>query len=100
MLKFISNIFKSKNKKIEEEAFRYLQEVSSISKQIAAEKNVTKLSNLAFSLKKNYELAINLFKEIDYDMSQIEKAYFDPQKTLSADNYKKVESILKNFEKS
>ena len=55
---------------------------------------------LAFSLKKNYELAINLFKEIDYDMSQIEKAYFDPQKTLSADNYKKVESILKNFEKS
>ena len=63
MLKFISNIFKSKNKKIEEEAFLYLQKVSSISKQIAAEKNVTKLSNLAFSLKKNYELAINLFKE-------------------------------------
>jgi hypothetical protein len=100
LLKFISNIFKSKNKKIEEEAFRYLQEVSSISKQIAAEKNEIKLNSLAFSLKKNYELAINLLKEIDYDMSQIEKAYFDPQKTLSADNYKKVESILKNFEKS
>jgi len=100
LLKFISNIFKSKNKKIEEEAFRYLQKVSSISKQIAAEKNEIKLNSLAFSLKKNYELAINLLKEIDYDMSQIEKAYFDPQKTLSADNYKKVESILKNFEKS
>ena len=51
-------------------------------------------------MKKNYELAINLLKEIDYDMSQIEKAYFDPQKTLSSDNYKKVESILRNFEKS
>ena len=100
MLKFISNIFKSKNKKVEEEAFRYLQEVSSISKKIAAEKNEIKLNSLAFSLKKNYELAINLLKEIDYDMNQIEKAYFDPQKTLSSDNYKKVESILKNFEKS
>ena len=56
MLKFISNIFKSKNKKIEEEAFRYLQKVSSISKQIAAEKNEIKLNSLAFSLKKNYVL--------------------------------------------
>ena len=98
MFKFISNIFQSKNKKIEEKAFRYLQEVSIISKQIAAEKNETKLRALAFSLRKNYEIAINLFKEINYDMNQIEKAYFDPDKTLSSDNYKKVEAILKNFE--
>ena len=98
MFKFISNIFQSKNKKIEEKAFRYLQEVSIISKQIAAEKNETKLRTLAFSLRKNYEIAINLLKEINYDMNQIEKAYFDPNKTLSSDNYKKVEAILKNFE--
>ena len=31
-------------------------------------------------------------------MNQIEKAYFDPDKTLSSDNYRKVEAILKNFE--
>ena len=31
-------------------------------------------------------------------MSQIEKSYFDPGKTLSSENYKKVEAILKNFE--
>ena len=98
MFKFISNIFQSKNKKIEEKAFRYLQEVSIISKQIAAEKNETKLRALAFSLRKNYEIAINLLKEINYDMNQIEKAYFDPDKTLSSDNYRKVEAILKNFE--
>ena len=98
MFKFISNIFQSKNKKIEEKAFRYLQEVSNISKQIAAEKNETKLRALAFSLRKNYEIAINLLKEINYDMNQIEKAYFDPDKTLSSDNYRKVEAILKNFE--
>lgn len=98
MFKFISNIFQSKNKKIEEKAFRHLQEVSVISKQIAAEKNETKLRGLAFSLRKNYEIAINLLKEIDYDMSQIEKSYFDPGKTLSSENYKKVEAILKNFE--
>jgi hypothetical protein len=55
---------------------------------------------LAFSLKKNYDLAINLLKEINYDMSKIEKAYFDPKKTLSSDNYKKVETILKGLEKS
>jgi predicted aldo/keto reductase-like oxidoreductase len=98
LFKFISNIFQSKNKKIEEKAFRYLQEVSIISKQIAAEKNETKLRALAFSLRKNYEIAINLLKEINYDMNQIEKAYFDPDKTLSSDNYRKVEAILKNFE--
>ena len=36
---FISNIFKSKNKQIEEKAFQHLKEVSAISKLIAREKN-------------------------------------------------------------
>ena len=100
MFNFISNIFKSRNKQIEEKAFKYLKEVSSISRQIAGEKNEIKLRGLAFSLKKNYDLAINLLKEINYDMSKIEKAYFDPKKTLSSNNYKKVETILKGLEKS
>jgi len=63
LFKFISNIFQSKNKKIEEKAFRHLQEVSVISKQIAAEKNETKLRGLAFSLRKTMRLLL-IFKEM------------------------------------
>ena len=49
---------------------------------------------MAFSLKKNYDLAINLLKEINYDMSKIEKAYFDPKKTL---DLIKISFYLKEF---
>jgi len=45
-------------------------------------------------MKKHYDQGIELLKEIDYDMSKIESAYFDPKKTLSSSNYQKVESIL------
>lgn len=96
LFKFISKIFQSKEKKIEEQAFKHLREVSSISKQIAVEKNEIKLRSLAFALKKNYDQGINLLEEINYDMSKIEKAYFDPKKTLSSGNYQKVEAILKS----
>jgi hypothetical protein len=94
LFKFISNIFQSKNKKIEKKAFQHLKEVSAISKQIAGEKNEIKLRSLAFAMKKHYDQGIELLKEIDYDMSKIESAYFDPKKTLSSSNYQKVESIL------
>lgn len=103
MFKFISKIFQSKNKQIEEKAFKHLREVSAISKQIAGEKNEIKLRGLAFAMKKHYEQGIELLKEIDYDMTKIEKAYFDPKKTLSSANYSKVEAILKSaksFDKS
>ena len=100
---FISNIFKSKSKQIEEKAFQHLKEVSAISKLIAREKNDIKLRGLAFSMQRNYDQGMKLLEEINFDMSKIEKAYFDPKKTLSAENYKKVEAILQNaktFEKS
>jgi len=54
-------------------------------------------------MQRNYDQGMKLLEEINYDMSKIEKAYFDPKKTLSAENYKKVEVILQNaktFEKS
>ncbi len=103
MFKFISKIFQSKEKKIEEQAFKHLREVSAISKKIAIEQNEIKLRSLAFALKKNYDQGIDLLKEINYDLSKIEKAYFDPKKTLSSRNYQKVEAILnstKTFDKA
>ena len=102
MFKFVSNIFKSKNKKLEDKAIQHLKEVSALSKLIANEKNEVKLRGLAFSMQRHYDQGMRILDEINYDMSQIEKAYFDPKKTLSSDNYQKVENILKNaktFEK-
>jgi len=96
---FISNIFKSKNKQIEEKAFQHLKEVSAISKLIAREKNDIKLRGLAFSMQRNYDQGMKLLEEINFDMSKIEKAYFDPKKTLSADSTDGLQSITVNGER-
>ena len=92
------NIFKKKNKKKEEEAFNLLRKASAISKKIAKETNDAKLKGLAFELKRSHDDAIKIFEEINYDLNQLDKFYFDPKQTLS-ENYKKVETILDNFKK-
>ena len=92
------NIFKKKNKKKEEEAFNLLRQASAISKKIAEETNDAKLKGLAFELKRSHDEAIKIFEEINYDLNQLDKFYFDPKQALS-DNYKKVETILDNFKK-
>ena len=47
-------------------------------------------------MKKNHDEAIKIFEEINYDLKELDKYYFDPSKALS-ENYKKVETILNNF---
>lgn len=90
------NIFKKKNKKKEEEAFALLHKASVISKKIAEETNDAKLKGMAFDLKRTHDEAIKIFEEINYDLNQLDKFYFDPKGTISQ-NYKKVETILNNF---
>ena len=90
------NIFKKKNAKKEEEAFSLLKKATLISKKISDESNDAKLKGLAFELKRNHDEAINIFKEINYDMNKLDRYYIDTQNSLSA-NYKKVENILNNF---
>jgi hypothetical protein len=90
------NIFKKKDSKKEKLAFDYLRKASAISKQIAEETNDTKLKGLAFEMKKNHDEAIKILEEINYDLKELDKYYFDPAKALS-ENYKKVETILNNF---
>ena len=90
------NIFKSKKNRRQEEAFEHLRRASAISKKIAEETNDYKLRALAFELKKSHDMGIKILESIDYDLQQLDRFYFDPKKALSQ-NYKKVETILKNF---
>lgn len=90
------NIFKKKDSKKEKQAFDLLKKASAISKKISEETSDTKLKGLAFEMKRNHDEAIKLFEEINYDLKELDKYYFDPKKAIS-ENYSKVETILSNF---
>tara|TARA_B000000565_G_C23672259_1_gene334681 strand:+ start:437 stop:736 length:300 start_codon:yes stop_codon:yes gene_type:complete len=90
------NIFKSRDQKIREKAFKLLRQASEISKEIETEKDQVRLRGLAFDLKKAHDEGLRLLDDIDYDKSKLDKIYFDP-KTKASENFKKVEQILQDF---
>ena len=78
---FVFKYLQEKNKKKEEEAFNLLRKASAISKKIAEETNDAKLKGLAFELKRSHDEAIKIFEEINYDLNQLDKFYFDPKQS-------------------
>ena len=87
-------MFKSRDQKIREKAFKLLRQASEISKEIETEKDQVRLRGLAFDLKRAHDEGLRLLEDIDYDKSKLDKIYFDP-KTKTSENFKKSSRYCK-----